>query len=217
MKIVRGLFIVCFNIICILSFCFNENWRITANAYESVYASISVEGMKISDNNSHTYEIVIESLDNSAPAPESDIIIITGSGIGAFNVEITEPGTYDYKIYEIPGSDKNVIYDDSVYYATVFVENAEDNSLKYSVSVKEENSDHKSDNVVFTNVSSSNNSSSDSSSHTSSSSDDSHPFFDPSNPSTGDNASLGLMALILLVLPVLIIIELKKKDKEGGQ
>lgn len=154
MKIFQRLYVVCFNIICILSFCFNGSFGITASAYEPVNAVIAVEGIKFSDSNSHMYDIVIESLDNFAPVPESDRLFITGSGAGVFNLEITEPGTYVYKIYERPGNDINIIYDYAVYSVTVFAANAEDDSLTYSVSVKEANSEYKSDNVIFADLSS---------------------------------------------------------------
>lgn len=93
----------------------------------------------------------MESLDISSPAPDSDRMLIRESDSGVFNIEITEPGTYVYKIYEIPGYEQNIIYDDSVYYATVYVVSAEDNNLVYSISVREENSEYKSDNVKFVN------------------------------------------------------------------
>lgn len=148
MKIIRMFWIVCFNVICILSFCLNG---INAYAYAPVEAAVPVEGIKISDSNSHVYEIVMESLDISSPAPDSDRMLIRESDSGVFNIEITEPGTYVYKIYEIPGYEQNIIYDDSVYYATVYVVSAEDNNLVYSISVREENSEYKSDNVKFVN------------------------------------------------------------------
>lgn len=148
MKIVRKIWIVCFNDICILSFCLNS---INVYAYVPVEAAVPVEGIKISDSNSHVYEIVMESLDISSPAPDSDRMLIRESDSGVFNIEITEPGTYVYKIYEIPGYEQNIIYDDSVYYATVYVVSAEDNNLVYSISVREENSEYKSDNVKFVN------------------------------------------------------------------
>lgn len=153
MKIVQKLIVFCFNIICMLSFCFMGCFNITAKAYAPVNASIAVEGIKFSDDNSHIYEIVIESLDNNSPSPESDRLFITDNGTGVFNIQITEPGTYVYKMYEKPGDDLNIIYDDNIYYATVFVTNTDDDNLTYAVYITSENYNYKFYNVIFKDVS----------------------------------------------------------------
>ncbi|MGN0630973.1 MAG: Spy0128 family protein [Ruminococcus sp.] len=240
MKIVQRLYVVCFNIICMLSFCFNGSSGITASAYDPVNASIAVEGIKISDSNSHMYEIVIESLDNFAPVPESDRLFITDSGAGVFNLEITEPGTYVYKIYESPGNDINIIYDDTVYYATVFVTNAEDGGLTYSVSVKEANSKYKSDNVIFadlssgytttytttattrqtsvTSISRTSTRPSVSGAVTTTPSDNNNSVLNLFHTAlTGDNAPFGLVTLIMFISAITGLIAFMKRDKERRQ
>lgn len=236
MKIVHRLCVVCFNVICMLSFCFNESLGITANAYDTIYAAIDVKGIKISDSNSHMYEIVIESLDNHAPVPESDRLFITESGSGQFNIEITEPGTYVYKIYENPGSNENIIYDDAVYYVTVFTANSEDNRLTYSVSVKEENSEYKSNNVIFADVSAGytatgtttvtiRSTTVTSISRTSTRSSASGVVTTTSsgirntilNALTGDNAPFGLVILIMFISAITGLIAFMKRNKERRQ
>lgn len=231
MKIIRMFWIVCFNVICILSFCLNG---INAYAYAPVEAAVPVEGIKISDSSSHVYEIVMESLDISSPAPASDRMLITESNSGAFNIEITEPGTYVYKIYEQPGYEQNIIYDDSVYYATVYVVNAEDDSLVYSISVRKENSEYKSDNVKFANEyiaittgatsQTSVMSTSQTSTTTLTSCATTTP---PDNPKTvidfvnavltGDNMPIGILLLIILISAVTGTIAFLKGNKERRQ
>lgn len=240
MKIVQRLYVVCFNIICILSFCFIGSYGITAGAYEPVKAAIAVEGLKFYGSDTHMYEIMIESVDNMAPVPEYDRLLITDSGSNVFNLAITEPGTYVYKIYEKPGNDVNIIYDDTVYYVTVFAENAEDDSLTYSVSVKEANSKYKSDNVIFENVSLGYNTTYTTTAATSQttvtsiSRTSTRPYASGAvitNPSdnnnsvinllhtalTGDNSPFGLVTLIMIISAITGLISFMKRNKERGQ
>ena len=67
------------------------------------------------------YEVVIEKIDDGAPMPKKDTLVFKGAGKDKFGIEIEEPGTYQYKIYERTGKNKKVIYDDTKYTVTVFV------------------------------------------------------------------------------------------------
>lgn len=232
MRIVQRLYAVCFNIICLLSFCFIGCFSITASAYTPVNADIAVEGVRISESNSHMYEIVIESLDSNAPVPESDRLFITDSGSGVFTIKITEPGTYVYKIYEKHGSDLSIVYDDTIYYVTVFVTNAEEKSLTYAVSVKTENHNYKADCVVFKDVSSGNTTISTTGITsvttvteittavvtTTDSLGDKKLTELIESVLTGDNTPIGLVLIIMMISAIMgLIMIMMKKDNERRQ
>lgn len=152
MKIVRKLICAYFNILCILSFCFFSFSGIKAKAYAPIEAVIPVSCLEIPDSSKHTYEIAIESQSNNAPVPASDTLSITESGTGEFTIEITEPGTFVYKVYEKTGTDINIVYDDTVYFVTVFVTNTEENSLNYAVAAINAEKNTKNDKVTFKDV-----------------------------------------------------------------
>lgn len=129
MKVIQKLSYTCFNILCILSFYFFSFLDIKVVAYETIEAIIPVSCLEILDGETHIYEIVIETENDISPQPKSNTLTIMDNGTGEFTIEITEPGTYVYKIYEKSGVNTNIIYDDTVYYVTVFVTNTEEDNL----------------------------------------------------------------------------------------
>ncbi|MCR4890307.1 MAG: hypothetical protein K5979_14195 [Ruminococcus sp.] len=137
---------------CILSlslFCLGE---LQAEAYSTIDAEIPVTCLKVEDNNSHIYQIKIESENDISPAPISDTLYITENGTGYFEINIDEPGTFRYRIYEETGSDPNIEYDDNIYAVSVFVENGIDDELIYSVTANIVGRDGKLDNIEFINA-----------------------------------------------------------------
>ncbi|SCW43084.1 pilin isopeptide linkage domain-containing protein [Ruminococcaceae bacterium YRB3002] len=79
------------------------------------------------------YDVVIEPLESSNPMPDEDTITIIGNGVGVFTIEIDEPGTYLYKVYEKTGDDSHIIYDDTQYTVTLFVTTDDDGVLECQV------------------------------------------------------------------------------------
>ena len=149
MRKIRSL--ICLMAICLLScFVFSFN-TITAFAYVTIAAEIPVSCLEIPDDKTHTYTIIIESENEVSPAPKSDKLEITENGTGKFEIDIDEPGTFMYRIYEKPGNEHDVEYDDNEYIVTVFVENANDNELKYAASATVSGSDKKPESIVFEN------------------------------------------------------------------
>ena len=69
---------------------------------------------------SNKYEVVIEKMGDDAPMPESDVITFNGSGSRNIEIEVDEPGTYQYKLYERKGKNKNIKYDTTEYNVTLF-------------------------------------------------------------------------------------------------
>ena len=150
MKVFRG--ITAAAVMCLLSVSFLLT-GITAKAYVTIGAEIPVSCLEVSDDGStHTYEIKIKSENDASPAPNSDTLIITENGTGYFEINITEPGTFSYTVYELAGDDPDIGYDSNVYHVTVFVENGEEGELIYNVIASVEGRDTKPDRIDFRNV-----------------------------------------------------------------
>lgn len=152
MKIIQKLSHACLNILCILFFCFFSFIGIKIEAYSTIEAIIPVSCLDILDSDQHIYQIAIESEDDTAPQPKSNILTVTDDGMGEFIIEITEPGTYLYKIYEKLGTDEDITYDNTIYDVTLFVINDNKNGLIYSVSVNISGNSSKSDRVFFKDI-----------------------------------------------------------------
>ena len=72
------------------------------------------------------------------------------NGTGSMTVSLDLPGTYHYKISQVPGSDANRTYDKSVYLVTVFVEDL-DCKLSAAISADLEGQNKKPDSISFKN------------------------------------------------------------------
>ena len=79
------------------------------------------------------YEVVIEKMSDDAPMPAKDVYTVSGSGKLNIEIEMDEPGTYQYKIYERKGKNKKITYDDTVYTVTLFVTQDDDGVLECEV------------------------------------------------------------------------------------
>ncbi|MBR1382529.1 MAG: hypothetical protein IJ555_01760 [Ruminococcus sp.] len=123
-----------------------------ASAYEAkTNARIPVSCLKVSDESDQIYTIKIETESSQAPAPRSDILSISEDGTAYFEIDITEPGTFDYTVYELRGDDEAIEYDSSVYNVTLFVENGPDGELIYNVIAGKAGEDTKHDSIDFYN------------------------------------------------------------------
>lgn len=124
----------------------------SAYAYENVCARIPVNCYEFSELDDFEYSIRIEAESFGAPVPEKDILEIAEDGTGYFDINITEPGTFRYKVYEIAGDDVNISYDEKSYAVTVYVEHTNDVKLIHSV-VASNLDGSKSSNIEFRNTS----------------------------------------------------------------
>lgn len=120
--------------------------------YKPVDAHITFTCRRVEGINGGKYQISIKSGTVEGPLPAKDIITVDEDGKGEFILHITEPGTYDYQVYQIKGSDKDVIYDETKYDVHVFVTSNENGMLEYTVAVNISNTDQKPDEVEFKNV-----------------------------------------------------------------
>lgn len=154
----------------------------------------------------------------NCPIPQKTELTLKDGEIGRFEIDLVEPGVFDYTVKNVP-DDRNIIFDDTVYnikiYVTENVDKLEANMIaskseeKYSGSKlifvnSEESSDEQTSNPKNTPTESSNN---------------------DRNPETGDDARMEmyfLFAIIasvgLLTLSIVYLIDtqkmIKKKNKE---
>ena len=138
--------------VCLLSLLVLLSGTQTAFAYETIKVDIPVDGLEVYGNNTHTYELKIESENESSPVPVSDILTIAEDSTGTFEIYLTEPGTYHYTIYEVAGSDTNIQYDSSRYNITVYTENNEDVGLSYTITACRSGADSKAESIAFQDI-----------------------------------------------------------------
>lgn len=118
--------------------------------YKTITASVPVSFIAPDrgDNACITY---METVNNS-PEPVVNPVGFIGSGSDEFNINIGEPGTYRYTVYQKSGTDSNVIYDDTVYSVIVYVTADTGDTLKYAVTATASNTGKKPDSIDFQNV-----------------------------------------------------------------
>lgn len=137
--------------VCLLSCFVFPFMGIRALAYVTLEAEIPVTCLEIPDGMTHTYTIIIGSENEISPMPKSDTLEITENGTGKFEIDIDEPGTFVYKVYEKEGNEPDIKYDKNIYSVTVFVEDVSDSTLKYTVVAKSGGKDEKPDKIEFEN------------------------------------------------------------------
>jgi len=136
---------------CILSLYVYPQWKICAESFRTLEAEIPVSCLPIETEETHIYEIVIEPENEIFPVPKSDVLEIKEDDTGKFKIDIHEPGTFVYQIYQKPDNEGNIKYDDTLYIVTVFVETTPENDLHYAISAKIKGKDTKPDNISFQN------------------------------------------------------------------
>ena len=120
--------------------------------YKPVDAHITFDCKKIIGVEGNIYQISIKSETSTAPVPEKDTVTVNNEGKGEFVLRLTEPGTYDYLLYQVKGSDENIKYDDTKYDVHVCVFSDADGKLSYSVAVNIADTDDKPESVEFKNA-----------------------------------------------------------------
>ena len=136
-------------VVCLLSLFVLFSGAYTAFAYDAITVNIPVNCIEVYGNNTHTYEVKIEPENEDTPAPVSDVLTISEDGSGSFEINLTEPGTSHYNVYEIAGSDANIQYDSSSYEIVLYAENTEDDGLRYAITAYMKGTDSKSEQISF--------------------------------------------------------------------
>lgn len=175
--------------------------------YKPVDAHITFICQGIEGIEGGQYRISIKSETGLAPLPSQEVITVDEDGKGEFILHITEPGTYEYQVYQIKGADTDVVYDDTKYDVHVYVISNEDGNLEYSVAVNISNTDQKPDSVEFKNIAA------DKTTETTTEA----TTVPPTNTSaqsakTGDETAVGFLVLMLIIASIGIIILLHKRS-----
>lgn len=175
--------------------------------YKPVDAHITFICQGIEGIDGGQYRISIKSETGLEPLPSQEIITVDEDGKGEFILHITEPGTYEYQVYQIKGADTDVVYDDTKYDVHVYVISNEDGNLEYSVAVNISNTDQKPDSVEFKNIAA------DKTTETTTEA----TTVPPTNTSaqsakTGDETAVGFLVLMLIIASMGIIILLHKRS-----
>ena len=145
--------IILFSLCFLCTFFALSDTAFASGFYTPVEAQIPFYTEKVSNNGSVTYNVRIEGTKGSEPMPAATEITVKAGESGHFDINITEPGTYIYKVYQKKGSSGNVQYDDRVYDVHLCVVNGNNNSLSCTVAVMLANSSTKPDKLDFTNKS----------------------------------------------------------------
>ena len=98
-----------------------------------------------------SYIITLNGISENAPLPNTSQMTLAGGESGNFLVNVSEPGTYIYRLSQQKGNVKYALYDDKEYDVYLYVTNYKEKELIYSLSVVQANGDVKPDEVVFIN------------------------------------------------------------------
>ena len=138
-------------------FCFSEPWSCyAAMRYTPLKVEISFECLFDTRLPDGTYRINISPEDDVAPLPDETKVLVT-EGTGSFHVEISEPGTYSYLVYQEKGDDPDMVYDDTRYEIHLFVTDkgieTDDSSIEMTsvITVNYAGTDDKPDRLAFAN------------------------------------------------------------------
>ena len=146
MKLIKGFLL---GLVCLFSLPVLLLRPQNALAYETLRVNIPVNCLAVYGNSTHTYELRIRTENESSPEPVSDHLTVTEESTGAFEIDLTEPGTYYYSIYEAAGSDSSIQYDSSSYTVAVFAENNESDGLRCAITAYMAGTDSKTDEIAF--------------------------------------------------------------------
>lgn len=120
--------------------------------YDPVTVQIPVYCDKVNGEPKATYEIHLEKINDKDPDPTADIITVDAAKVGYYELTVTEPETFTYRVYQQKGSAGSIKYDDKVYEVSVCVVNDSNNELNVTVSVTLAGSATKPDHIGFTNI-----------------------------------------------------------------
>ncbi len=136
--------------VCLLSAFFCVFGAFDSYAYETMNALIPVS-LSEDSAGEQVYTIMLEAETAGVPMPESVSLSLANEESGFFEIPLTEPGTYNYLVYELEGGDELIDYDTRVYGVTLFVEDNGEGALVYTVVANANDSAAKSEQIEFRN------------------------------------------------------------------
>ena len=135
--------------VCLSSFSNYPAFFQRAAAYETVRAQIPVNCAELTVDQSHQYVIHIEPDSQYAPVPVPTVMELPENGDGQFTLDISEPGTFHYRVFEAPGDNPNIEYDSEIYDITLYVETSGENGLAYSITASKYGVSTKEETIAF--------------------------------------------------------------------
>ena len=138
-------------LLCLLGVFLGGKASFAAFRYTPLEAEVHFKCLDVEGLDTANYEIVIEPKDATTPVPDEDRLTVNESGEGIFKMTITEPGTYEYLLYQVEGTQDRVKYDGSKYNVQVFVTTDDNKQLIYSVAASYADSGEKPSEIAFQN------------------------------------------------------------------
>lgn len=122
-----------------------------STSYTPVSAQIPFQCRKPDIDREMPYTIILDTVSTNAPQPKASKLSLIGGQNGNFEINVTEPGTYIYRIAQKKGSVEKAVYDEKEYDVYLYVTNDDSKELAYTLSVVERNTANKPDDIVFAN------------------------------------------------------------------
>ncbi len=98
-----------------------------------------------------TFVVKLEAITEGAPMPSKDTLSFTGAGTASFDaIAYSVPEDYHYRVYQVAGSQADMVYDTTEYEIIVHVTNGSDGQLTGTI-VSRMGSGEKPESVSFTN------------------------------------------------------------------
>lgn len=135
--------------VCLLSFFVFPCCTAFAGTYEKEHLEIPVMCLDVEGLEDHIYRVTITTEDPLAPLPQTDTLQINQNGRGQFEIDIDQPGTFVYNIFETEGDEDDIEYEQTVYTVTVYVETNANDELLYSVTAAVNGMPVKSEEIQF--------------------------------------------------------------------
>lgn len=105
-----------------------------------------------SARNKEEPEFIISLKGADEPMPAVSSLQIIGTGSGAFGpITYTQPGDYEYQVYQETGNNKDIVYDKNVYDVTVRIVWDANDELTAEVWTSREGEDEKQGQILFSN------------------------------------------------------------------
>lgn len=120
-------------------------------AYSETEAGIKVYCMRYTADGSGDYVLRLTAADSSSPAPAESEIRAGDDSMAEFSVMLDEPGTYRYRLSQLPGDSGDTVYDSRVYDIVLFAQEGTDGSIIYAVTASEDGSSEKAYRIEFRN------------------------------------------------------------------